>query len=93
MQGRDLRCQGAILRRVKGQPELPPFRYFDKGSLAVIGRASAVANAYGLHLFGFVAWVVWVSIHLMYLVTFQSGLQVFIQCGRSRTSHSTAEPG
>jgi NADH dehydrogenase len=40
----------AILRRIKGQPELPPFRYFDKGSLAVIGRASAVANTFGLHL-------------------------------------------
>ena len=69
----------AILRRVKGQPELPPFRYFDKGSLAVIGRASAVANAFGVHLSGFLAWLVWVSIHLMYLVTFQNRLTVFIQ--------------
>ena len=69
----------AILRRVKGQPELPPFRYFDKGSLAVIGRASAVANTFGMHLSGFVAWLVWVSIHLMYLVTFQNRLTVFIQ--------------
>jgi NADH dehydrogenase len=69
----------AIMRRVKGQPELPPFRYFDKGSLAVIGRASAVANAFGVHLSGFLAWLVWVSIHLMYLVTFQNRLTVFIQ--------------
>ena len=69
----------AIMRRVKGQTELPPFRYFDKGSLAVIGRASAVANIFGVHLSGFMAWLVWVSIHLMYLVTFQNRLQVFIQ--------------
>lgn len=69
----------AILRRVKGQPELPPFRYFDKGSLAVIGRASAVANVFGVHLSGFIAWLTWVFIHLMYLVTFQSRVQVFIQ--------------
>jgi NADH:ubiquinone reductase (H+-translocating) len=69
----------AILRRVKGQPELPPFRYFDKGFLAVIGRASAVANIFGAHLFGFPAWLVWVFIHLMYLVTFQNRLKVFIQ--------------
>jgi NADH dehydrogenase len=69
----------AILRRIKGQPELPPFRYFDKGSLAVIGRASAVANAFGVHLSGFMAWLVWAFIHLMYLVTFQNRLQVFIQ--------------
>ena len=69
----------SILRKVKGQPELPPFRYFDKGSLAVIGRASAVANTFGIHLSGFVAWLVWVLIHLMYLVTFQNRLQVFAQ--------------
>jgi len=69
----------AILRTVKGQPKLTPFRYFDKGSLAVIGRASAVANVFGMHLSGFLAWLVWVSIHLMYLVTFQNRLQVFIQ--------------
>jgi NADH dehydrogenase len=69
----------SILRRVKGQPQLPPFRYFDKGTLAVIGRASAVANTFGVHLSGFVAWLVWVLIHLMYLVTFQNRLQVFIQ--------------
>jgi len=69
----------SILRKVKGQPELPPFRYFDKGSLAVIGRASAVANVFGAHLSGFMAWLVWVFIHLMYLVTFQSRLQVFVQ--------------
>jgi NADH dehydrogenase len=78
MQGGDYAAK-SILRRVKGQPELPPFRYFDKGTLAVIGRASAVANTFGVHLSGFAAWLVWVSIHLMYLVTFQSRLQVFVQ--------------
>jgi NADH dehydrogenase len=45
----------------------------------VIGRASAVANVFGAHLFGFLAWLVWVFIHLMYLVTFQNRLKVFIQ--------------
>jgi NADH dehydrogenase len=69
----------AILRKVKGQSELPPFRYFDKGSLAVIGRAAAVADVSGAHLSGFIAWLVWVFIHLMYLVTFQSRVLVFIQ--------------
>jgi NADH:ubiquinone reductase (H+-translocating) len=69
----------AILRKVKGQSEPPPFRYFDKGSLAVIGRAAAVADVFGAHLSGFVAWLVWVFIHLMYLVTFQSRILVFIQ--------------
>jgi NADH:ubiquinone reductase (H+-translocating) len=69
----------AILRKVKGQPELPPFRYFDKGSLAVIGRAAAVANVFGAHLSGFIAWLVWVFIHLVYLVTFRSRVLVFVQ--------------
>jgi NADH:ubiquinone reductase (H+-translocating) len=69
----------AILRKVKGQRELAPFHYFDKGSLAVIGRAAAVADVFGEHLSGFLAWLVWVFIHLMYLVTFQSRVLVFIQ--------------
>ena len=69
----------AILRKAKGKPEPPPFRYFDKGSLAVIGRAAAVADVFGAHLSGFIAWLVWAFIHLMYLVTFQSRILVFIQ--------------
>ena len=69
----------AVLRKVKGQRELPPFHYFDKGTLAVIGRAAAVAEVFGAHLSGFMAWLVWVFIHLMYLVTFQNRVLVFIQ--------------
>ena len=69
----------AILRKVKGQPELSPFRYFDKGSLAVIGRAAAVADVFGLHISGFLAWLVWAFIHVAYLVSFQSRILVFIQ--------------
>jgi NADH:ubiquinone reductase (H+-translocating) len=69
----------AILRKVNGQRELPPFRYFDKGSLAVIGRAAAVADVFGFHLSGFLAWLVWAFIHVTYLVSFQSRILVFIQ--------------
>jgi len=69
----------AILRKVKGQKDLPPFHYFDKGSLAVIGRGAAVADVFGAHLSGFTAWMVWAFIHLMYLVNFQSRVLVFIQ--------------
>lgn len=69
----------AILRKVKGQEELPTFRYFDKGSLAVIGRAAAVADVFGAHLSGLMAWLVWAFIHLLYLVTFQSRVLVLIQ--------------
>jgi NADH:ubiquinone reductase (H+-translocating) len=69
----------AILRRLKGQRDLRPFHYFDKGSLAVIGRAAAVADVFGLQISGLPAWIVWAFIHLMYLVTFQSRLLVFFQ--------------
>jgi NADH:ubiquinone reductase (H+-translocating) len=71
----------AILRKVKGHRQLPAFHYFDKGSLAVIGRAAAVADVFGAHLSGFIAWLVWVFIHLLYLITFQSRILVFIQWG------------
>jgi len=69
----------AIMRKVSGQPKPKPFGYFDKGNLAVIGRAAAVANVFGLHLSGLPAWLVWVFIHLMYIVEFQSRILVFIQ--------------
>jgi NADH:ubiquinone reductase (H+-translocating) len=69
----------AILRKIKGRGEVPPFRYFDKGSLAVIGRWAAVADVFGLHISGFLAWLVWAFIHVTYLVSFQSRILVFIQ--------------
>jgi len=69
----------AIVRKVNAQPKQKAFKYFDKGNLAVIGRAAAVANTFGLHLSGLPAWLVWVFIHLMYIVQFQSRLLIFIQ--------------
>jgi NADH dehydrogenase len=70
-----------IRARVEEKPEPPPFHYFDKGDLAVIGRAAAVANIFGFHLSGLPAWLVWLFIHLMYIVEFQSRVLVFIQWG------------
>jgi NADH dehydrogenase len=49
--------------------------------MAVIGRAAAVANIFGFHLSGLPAWVVWLFIHLMYIVEFQNRVLVFIQWG------------
>ncbi len=56
----------------------PPFRYVDKGNLATIGRHSAVADIKGIHATGLIAWLMWLFIHLMFLVGFQNRLQVFI---------------
>jgi NADH dehydrogenase len=71
----------AIRARLKGKPAPPPFRYFDKGDMAVIGRAAAVANIFGLHVSGLPAWLIWLFIHLMYIVEFQNRILVFVQWG------------
>ena len=78
----------AITRRVKGEPAQKPFKYFNKGDLAVIGRAAAVANVFGVHLSGFIAWLVWLFIHLLYIVEFQSRIMVAIQWGFLYLSHN-----
>jgi len=70
-----------ILSRLKNEPRRAPFRYFDKGDMAVIGRAAAVASIFGIHVTGLLAWMTWLFIHLMYIVQFQSRVQVFIQWG------------
>lgn len=70
----------AIVARLQGR-SLGPFVYFDKGDLAVIGRAAAVARIFGLHLHGPIAWLVWLFVHIMYLVQFQSRILVFVQWG------------
>ncbi|HUI82079.1 MAG TPA: NAD(P)/FAD-dependent oxidoreductase [Bryobacteraceae bacterium] len=71
----------AIVARLQGQRDVKPFHYFDKGDIAVIGRAAAVARIFGFHLHGLIAWLVWLFVHLMYLVQFQSRVLVFVQWG------------
>jgi NADH:ubiquinone reductase (H+-translocating) len=70
-----------IRARLKGQKLDQPFHYFNKGNMAVIGRAAAVADIFGLHLAGLLAWLAWLFIHLMYIVEFQSRVLVFVQWG------------
>ncbi len=66
----------------RGRGGMPkPFHYHDKGSLAVIGRATAVVESGRLKLHGFIAWLAWLFIHLMYLVEFRNRLIVFIRWG------------
>jgi NADH dehydrogenase len=77
--------QGAYVAKLIGQRShgriLPPFHYHDKGSLAVIGRAAAVAQIGSLHMSGLLAWLTWVFVHLMYLVEFSNRVLVFVQWG------------
>ena len=77
-----------IRKRLRGEAT-PEFRYRDKGSLAVIGRAEAVAQ-FGdkMQFSGVVAWLLWLFVHLMYLVTFQNRLIVFIRWGFNYTTYN-----
>jgi NADH dehydrogenase len=62
----------AITRRAAGRPPQGPFKYFDKGSMATISRFHAVAEIAGLKFEGFVAWMIWLVVHLFYIVGFKS---------------------
>ena len=67
-----------ILRELAGQPRVD-FRYWDKGSLATIGRSAAVAQFGKLHISGFIAWLAWLFVHIFFLIGFRNRVIVFIQ--------------
>lgn len=69
-----------IRRRLEGG-NLGPFRYRDRGYMVIVGRAAAVARIGRLELWGFVAWILWLFVHLIYLVEFRNRLLVLIQWG------------
>ncbi|WNV74262.1 NAD(P)/FAD-dependent oxidoreductase [Geodermatophilus sp. DSM 44513] len=62
----------AIVRRARGREPRGPFRYRDKGNMATISRFSAVADIKGAKFEGFTAWVLWLVVHLVYIVGFKS---------------------
>lgn len=66
-----------ILAREQGKT-LPPFHYFDKGSMATIGRSSAVAAAGSFTFRGYIAWLAWLLLHLYYLIGFRNRLVVMM---------------
>lgn len=70
----------AIEKRLRGEAPAP-FRYHDKGSLAVIGRKSAVASIGGFRFHGFFAWLLWLFVHLMYIVGFSNRVIIFMRWG------------
>jgi len=71
---------GLITRRLKGDTSDPgPFRYFDKGTMATIGRGRAVAETGGLRLSGYIAWLAWLFVHILYLAEFQNRVLVLWQ--------------
>jgi NADH dehydrogenase len=79
-----------IRRRLDGKPPQKPFHYFDKGDLATISRFRAVARIGKLRLTGFVAWLLWLGVHIVYLTGFKNRVSAlghwavsFIGRGRS----------
>ncbi|HLK69528.1 MAG TPA: NAD(P)/FAD-dependent oxidoreductase [Bryobacteraceae bacterium] len=67
-----------IEKKLRGR-SMPPFHYFNKGNLATIGRNKAVADFGKLRISGFLAWFLWVFVHLMYLVEFENRLLVLVE--------------
>jgi len=74
------RYAGKLIRsRITASAAPVPFRYFDKGSIAVVGKGFAVLQSGKVHLSGFVAWLAWAAVHLEFLATSSLRVSVFIQ--------------
>jgi NADH:ubiquinone reductase (H+-translocating) len=76
-----------IIRRLKGKNGSRPFHYFDKGNLATIGRGRAVCDVRGLPISGWPAWLIWLFIHLIYIIQFRNRLLVLVQWGYTYLTH------
>ena len=74
------RYAGKLIRgRLVGSRALGPFTYFDKGSMAVVGKGFAVLQSGKIHISGFVAWLAWASVHLQFLAQSSLRVSVFLQ--------------
>jgi NADH dehydrogenase len=69
------RVAGNIRNDLAGKP-YEEFRYFDKGSMATIGRKAAIAEIGKLHLSGFIAWMAWLTVHIFFLIGFRNRFAV-----------------
>jgi NADH:ubiquinone reductase (H+-translocating) len=85
-----------IDNRLAGRPSQGPFRYFDKGSMATISRFRAVAMIGKLRLTGFVAWLMWLAVHLVYITGFKNRVTALLHwfvsfIGRGRSERTATE--
>lgn len=85
-----------IRARISGRPSGRPFRYHDKGSMATISRFSAVASIGRLRLTGFVAWLMWLAVHLVYIIGFKHRVTTLLHwavsfVGRGRAERTVTE--
>jgi NADH dehydrogenase len=85
-----------IDNRVRGRAPQEPFRYWDKGSMAIISRFRAVAMIGKIRLSGFLAWLMWLGLHLVYITGFKSRVTALLHwavsfIGRGRSERTTTE--
>ncbi|HET6627073.1 MAG TPA: NAD(P)/FAD-dependent oxidoreductase [Nocardioidaceae bacterium] len=85
-----------IENRLEGKAPQGPFKYFDKGSMATISRFRAVAMIGKLRLTGFIAWLMWLAVHLVYITGFKNRLTALLHwavsfIGRGRAERTTTE--
>jgi NADH dehydrogenase len=85
-----------IDNRLKGKPAQKPFKYFDKGSMATISRFKAVATVGKLRFTGFIAWLMWLAVHLFYLTGFKNRVTAVLRwaisfLGRGRSERTATE--
>lgn len=67
-----------ILNQITGKPNEEPFKYFDKGSMATVGRNRAVVDMGKFHMKGFIAWMIWMFVHLVSIFGFRNRLVTFV---------------
>ncbi len=82
--------------RLKGKAPQPPFKYFDKGSMAIISRFNAVAMIGKLRFRGFLAWLAWLAVHLIYITGFKNRVTALLHwavsfVGRGHSERTTTE--
>ncbi len=85
-----------ITGRIQGKAPQEPFRYFDKGSMAIISRFRAVAMVGRFRLTGVIAWLMWLAVHLVYITGFKSRVTAVLHwfisfLGRGRSERTTTE--
>ncbi|WP_435742401.1 NAD(P)/FAD-dependent oxidoreductase [Nocardioides sp. SYSU DS0663] len=85
-----------IDNRVRGKEPQEPFKYFDKGSMAIISRFRAVAMVGKLRLTGVIAWLMWLAVHLVYITGFKNRVTAVLHwfvsfLGRGRSERTTTE--
>ncbi len=80
-----------IDNRLSGKQPQPPFKYFDKGSMAIISRFRAVAMVGKLRLSGVVAWLMWLGVHLVYLTGFKNQISALMRWAITFISNNRSE--